>query len=61
MRRPIMAVVLCATLATMVGCTGTPLTTREKGTLLGGALGAEVARLSAQRSVPLVRAQRSVA
>ena len=40
MRRLIMAVVLSATLATMVGCAGTPLTTREKGTLLGGARGA---------------------
>ena len=40
MRRLIMAVVLCATLATVVGCAGTPLTTREKGTLLGGTLGA---------------------
>ena len=40
MRRLIMAVVLCVAFATMVGCVGTPLTTREKGTLLGGTLGA---------------------
>jgi len=40
MRRLIMAAVICGSLATMVGCAGTPLTTREKGTLIGGVLGA---------------------
>ena len=39
MRRIITVLVLGGSLVTMVGCAGTPLTTREKGTLLGGALG----------------------
>ena len=40
MRSLIIAAVIGASLATMVGCAGTPLTTREKGTLIGGVLGA---------------------
>lgn len=39
MRKSIIAAVLGATML-LAGCTGAPLTTREKGTLVGGAVGA---------------------
>ncbi len=39
MRKAILAVVLSAAMF-VAGCSGAPLTTREKGTLLGGAIGA---------------------
>ena len=39
MRKTIIAASLAATLF-VAGCAGAPLTTREKGTLLGGAVGA---------------------
>lgn len=39
MRKIIIAVALLAALL-FVGCAGAPLTTREKGTLIGGAVGA---------------------
>jgi osmotically inducible lipoprotein OsmB len=34
------AIVLWAVVMTLTGCSGTPLSTREKGTLAGGAIGA---------------------
>lgn len=39
MRKSIIAAVLGAAML-LAGCTGAPLTTREKGTLVGGAVGA---------------------
>ncbi len=39
MRKAILAVALGAAML-VAGCSGAPLTTREKGTLLGGAIGA---------------------
>ncbi len=39
MRKTIVAIALGATML-MAGCSGAPLTTREKGTLLGGVIGA---------------------
>ena len=39
MRKAIIALTLGATML-VAGCSGAPLTTREKGTLLGGAVGA---------------------
>jgi osmotically inducible lipoprotein OsmB len=39
MRKSVVATALAASLL-LAGCAGAPLTTREKGTLLGGAVGA---------------------